>query len=135
MSKVAYNKIGVDYRISYKHQTQKYGRAEFEFCPCFKYGYLREVFITPRQQPDHEDGWMIKIDSDIKITRFCVSDYSYKQNAKNWYGYYCKHHKTYCMQWYVPSEPCYLVPRIHFGIDLAMEFWPVSICKSFTIKE
>ena len=129
MPQITYNLINTEYRIFYKHQTQKYGRAEFEFCPRFKYDYLREVFITPRQQPDHEDGWIVNVDNNLRIPHFYVTDYSYNQDAKNWFGYYCKQHKTYCMVWYVPSEPCHLVPRIHYGFggELTMEFWPINI--------
>lgn len=46
--------IKIKDKIKYKAIDKVYGRAEFQICPVFKYGYLKEIFIYRLQQNKDE---------------------------------------------------------------------------------
>ena len=87
--------------IPYIWKTEKYGRAEFEFCPVYKYGYLKEIYIYPRQQNINKI-YVVKI--DYKVRNFQIEGTPYETNERHWLNYWCKEHKTICQTWYVPSN-------------------------------
>jgi len=118
-----YKPLKIGEEVHYTPFTRMYGRAEFEFCPVFKYGLLREVYISPAQQPDLTHGFVVKTEG--KVRNFYIADYSPSGSALCWHGGWCKEHKTYCMRWYVPREPCVLQPAMSCEA-LVIRFWSIE---------
>lgn len=94
-------KITSEDKIKYVPITEKYGRAEFEFCPVFKYGKMKKIFIYPRQQ---EVDYYYELETNNQ-KQFQITSWIHKTDSpKIWIEYWCKEHKTICHRVYVPNN-------------------------------
>ena len=108
-------------RIGYVPSTPNYGRAEFVICPVFKRGYLIELYVFPKQQ--ETTTWCYKLTLPHGITVIGFACYG-KENIKVWTSGWCKEHKCYSLEFYVPADDaCRSIKfATHFGNNLALEF-------------
>lgn len=99
--------------------TKNYGRAEFTFCPIWKYGKLAEVFIYPRQQENIDYFYHVKSGYSDS---FQVDSWSYKgfSSPRIWLHFYCKEHKCMSMNVY-PPDGCDSF-RVNTGSALSIYF-------------
>ena len=120
-------RIAIGDTIHYTPKTERYGRAEFTLCPVFKYGYLRELYIYPRQQPDIQmnDTYFKLSLNDLKIEVIDFSAYGladFYDFPRFWTTNWCKEHKCYSLTFYVPTEANMFTITTHFGNTLSFEF-------------
>ncbi len=99
-AKLKYKEISIGDSINYQWVTQTYGRAEFDFCPVFKYKHLKQLFIVRRQQPVDDRGYVLNIDPDLRINSIWISSRCGKDSANHWMNYWCKEHKCLAQEWY-----------------------------------
>ena len=80
-------------KIKFVPCTDKYGRAEFVFCPIFKYGKLKKVYIYPVQQPDKECYYEVDCQDQVE---FQISSWTHKglEHPNIWMTMWCKEHKA-----------------------------------------
>ena len=104
--KLQKREIYEDYKeIPFTWLTQEYGKAEFVFCPVVRNNKIRRVLIYPKQQPGakeyfiitNEDGWE-GIDFGVLLVNSQLS------HPIIWKTYFCKKHKSYSIQMYVPKN-------------------------------
>ena len=89
--------------IKYNWMHKDYGRAEFNFCPIFKYGKLKKLLIYPRQQ-----------DTDVlyyELECYNQRDFNFQSWQHKgieipwaWIYFYCKEHKQLAMNVYAPKN-------------------------------
>jgi hypothetical protein len=117
-----YNQIGIDYKIEYTWLTEKYGRAEFTFCPVFSDGILDKIFIQARQQERKDERWVLDIPyNGIKEIQF--NSWSYKtDNPYHWLHCWCEDHNTLMHMIYVPKNTSTLYFSLHFGDHITIQF-------------
>jgi len=92
--------------IPFKWLTHKYGRAEFLVCPIYKRGKLIEYFIYAKQQENITNYWHFyneRQEKDLFIT-----SYNGLKDPTVCRTFYCKEHKTICIELYVPVHAQYL---------------------------
>lgn len=88
--------------ISFVPMTKEYGRAEFCICPIYKRGKLRQMYITPQQQPDAKNNYLI---DDIHSDSFTVRGASYDSKYPLiWIHGWCEEHKTQFFRLYVDEN-------------------------------
>lgn len=118
-------KINCDDSIEYKVLVKRYGRAMFEICPVFKYGYLRKVFIYLHQRPNRKvTEWVFDVGKDNnRINVFQITSWTHKTEHPNiWREMWCKEHKTICHSVYVPDKTNKLTFDFHLGNTFEMRF-------------
>lgn len=86
--------------VLFEGMTQKYGRAEFCICPIYKRGKLKELHITPLQQPNADTNYVI---DDIYSDSFQLSSINYNDPVRAWLHMWCKEHKCPAFRIYVPD--------------------------------
>jgi len=122
MSEVSYKEITIKDSIKYDWLHERYGRAWFMICPVFKYGYLRNVFLTARSQERENNNWKLIIDNYLKVNQFQIESWSDKKDPHNWLNQWCKDHKTIMRMVYVPDDTDKIEFEYHFGELLTIRF-------------
>ena len=91
-------------KIKYKDRTERLGRAEFLFCPIFKYGRLNRLVIYRLQQESDESYYIDFSELGTKITSFNFTSWTHKgiDEPNIWLNQWCKEHKTISFRVYVP---------------------------------
>lgn len=88
-------------------------QAQFDVCPIWRYGLIREVFIFPVDQPDAKNCYIVKSSQGFEGLDFGQFFYEYdtvrgKQHRVNfpiiWKTYWCGEHKTQAIRLYVPKN-------------------------------
>ncbi len=93
-----------NYRIFFKNSHPNYGRAEFAICPQFKYGRIKRVYLTTRQQ-EPQRGWVFpEVNSDC----YSISSWVGLDEPRVWLTNWCKEHKTQMTSFYVPDNSEFL---------------------------
>lgn len=88
--------------IPFVAMTKKYGRAEFCFCPIYKRGVLKQIHITPIQQPHAKCNYLI---DDVHSDSFQINGRTYDSvYPKIWLSFWCKEHKTQSFRCYVDEN-------------------------------
>lgn len=97
-----YGQKGFSPVIRFKPVHEKYGRAEFDICPIFKYGKLQKVFVFRRQQ-ETDETYEIEAQGQ---TAFEISTWLHKgfEHPRIWRNWWCKEHKTIAFSVYVPPQ-------------------------------
>jgi hypothetical protein len=111
-------------KIQYKPLHPSYGRAEFVFCPVFKYGKMKELFIFRRQQDEDENYHLdLKKLGFKKTICFDITSWSHKTDDPHiWRNPYCKEHKCLAFWVYVPNNTDTIEFEYHFGEELTIRF-------------
>lgn len=86
--------------IPFINMTKDYGRAEFLVCPVYKDGFLTELHISPRQQPDAEYDFVIK----GEFEQMMISSWVGVGAPRIWMFAWCPVHKTSAFRVYVPKD-------------------------------
>lgn len=90
--------------VFFTTKTCHYGIAVFDVCPVVKGGKLKEIFITPRQQPDAKHYYRISIEGSCNswgVDAWTQYGISYpKVRRLCW----CKEHGCQSMRVCVPPE-------------------------------
>lgn len=87
-------------KIPFEWITQKYGRAEFTFCLKYNRGKLKEVFITPQQQPNVKEWFVLPFHRDDFMAKSTIE----LDDPKIWLHFWCKEHKAPAFNLYVPKD-------------------------------
>lgn len=97
-----YGEKGYNPVIRFKPMHDRYGHAEFEICPVFKYGKLKKIFVFRRQQETSE---CYEIEAQGQ-KEFQIMTWTHKGfDVPNiWMEFWCKEHKTICHRVYVPKQ-------------------------------
>ncbi len=115
--------ITVDDVIEYKPLHKEFGRAEFQICPVFKNGIMRELFIYRKQQGTNE---IYKIDLkkiNYKAIVFAIESWTHKTDPPSiWQEAWCIDHKTIMHEVYVPDNTNQIRFRLHFGDSISILF-------------
>lgn len=87
--------------VHFVNYTRNYGRAEFGFCPTYKYGKLKDLRIYPLQQADIDTFYRVNfkcspLDWSINTSLASV-------DVKIWIFFWCKEHKSMSFRIYVPA--------------------------------
>jgi hypothetical protein len=109
--------------IPVKSIDSHYGGAEFVICPVFQDGFMRELYITPKQQSDYL-GKMFKVDlTTMGINVLSLNGYPALVNDPNvWLTYWCQEHKCYSLELYVSNGTKLLKIDTHFGNTISLNF-------------
>ena len=108
-------------KIPYVSHTEKYGLAEFVICHVFKRGYLKELYITPNQQETNIQYHLI-VPPDFKINTISYGG-MYPNDPRVWFTFWCKEHKCYALEMYVPDNSNYIEVGYHFGDTVSVDFY------------
>ena len=97
-----YGEKGYNPVIRFKALHDRYGRAEFDICPIFKYGKLKKIFVFRRQQ-DKAECYEIEAQGQKE---FQIGTWTHKGfDVPNvWRNWWCKDHKTIAFSVYVPPQ-------------------------------
>ncbi|MEK0338014.1 MAG: hypothetical protein QQN41_11330 [Nitrosopumilus sp.] len=97
-----YGEKGYNPIIKFDPIHKRYGRAEFDICPIFKYGKLKKIFVFRRQQETDE---CYEIEAQDQ-KEFQINTWTHKgfDNPNIWMNFWCKDHKTICFRVYVPPR-------------------------------
>ena len=97
--------------VKFTALTKNLGRAEFLFCPVYKRGLLKEMYIHPLQQENVKNYYKIIIEE--KTVSFNIDSYVHKMDSPMfWWWSWCKDHKANCFRCYVPSNSnCFKVEK------------------------
>lgn len=116
--------INLDTKIKYVPVTENLGRAEFLFCPVFKYGKMRKLFIFRLQQKNREHYCLDLEKIGLKnTTTFDITSWSHKKDLPViWRNFWCKEHKTISFEVYVPNNTDTIEFAYHFGDSLTIRF-------------
>lgn len=87
--------------VPFKAMTKEYGRAEFTFCPVYKRGKLKEIHISPQQQPDAKENFVIH---NTYSDSFQITSFDYKEPPRPWLYMWCAEHKCPAFRVYVPDD-------------------------------
>jgi len=114
-------KISLDDKIYYTPVTEMWGRAEFDICPVFKRGYLRQIHIIRRQQETKEE-FVLDLERELnpsRIREFSItSEYGVeKPLPKIWRNFWCIVHKTISFSVYVPVDTNTIKFTPHFFLN------------------
>lgn len=96
--------IVAEEKIDFVPMTQEYGRAEFIFCPVYKYGKMKELYIYPKQQPDAK--FYYKFELKYTPLDFSISSWAHQgmDDPNIWLMFWCKEHKCMSFSVYVPIQ-------------------------------
>lgn len=86
--------------IPFVNMTKNYGRAEFLVCPVYEDGFLAELHISPRQQPDAEYNFVIK----GSFAQMTIGSWVGVEDPRIWMFAWCLVHKTSAFRVYVPKD-------------------------------
>ena len=114
--------ISIGDTIEYIPATPNYGRAEFQICPVFRRGYLRECYIYHLQQENITQYHKLIVPDDLKINVIYFSCFP-PDNVKIWQTFWCKEHKSHSLELYVPDNRHSFTIETHFGNTLSFN-WP-----------
>jgi len=112
--------------IKYVPRTHDYGRAEFTICPVFKRGIIRELYIYPRQQPDAKHFYKLVPMGKYRIIDFTYYGGDFNDCCRIWQTWWCKEHKCFSLEFYVPNEGDSFKVNCHFGDTISLEW-----CREF----
>jgi len=117
--------ITLDSKIDYKAKHPSFGRAEFQICPVFKRGYIRELFIYRKQQ-EARTFYHLDLESELEGSRinvFSITAWSHETDyPRIWRNFWCKEHKTISFEVYVPDNTDTIEFSFHFGNTLDVRF-------------
>ena len=115
-------KITTNSVILYKPIDESLGRAEFEICPIFKDGFLKEIVFFRKQQRTHEEI-TLNLGKDSKIITFYIDSWTHKKDSPRiWREYWCKEHETICHNVYVPPKTNKIEFKLNFGDSITIRF-------------
>ena len=106
-------------KIEYITRTQKYGEAEFILCPVFRRGKIKELYIFPLQQPDAKHFYKLVPGGKYQSIYFSAH---YTDDPRVWVTYWCKEHKCYSLEFYVPSEGDSFTVESNFGDTITLNW-------------
>ena len=121
MDKLKERLVGLGEDIHYIEKTTNYGHAEFELCPVFKHGYLRELYIYPRQQENIDAYYRLEIDGFVTSIGFSCYGGNHTE-PRFWHNVWCKEHKCLCLRFYVPLGYKSFKVNDHFGDNISLEW-------------
>lgn len=117
------NKIDLSDDFAAGINTKKYffvwqseiSTAQFDICPIWINGLIREVYIYPVDQPSAKDYYYIKVSKELGFNGIDFEHLHYKyetirgtQTRINfpvvWKTYWCKDHQTQAIRFYVPKN-------------------------------
>lgn len=107
MIEVVLNKTGTGtgyhYNIPVPPGSAKYGRPEFDVCFQYEDGLLKNLYISPRQQPEALEFWRIDC-KDYHPNAVHISSWEHKgiEHPKPWLWFWCKEHEAVCTEIYAP---------------------------------
>ena len=113
MSKLTCRELKEHDIVKFSARSSQYGNAEFIFCPIFKRGKLKEMFIWPAQQPDVTEFFRILL--PYVPQNFGISAWTHKgmDEPRPWMFFWCREHKCVAFRVYVPKQAkCF---RVLFG--------------------
>jgi hypothetical protein len=110
-----------NHRIFFDWKHPNYGRAEFVICPQFKYGRIKRVYLTTKQQEPHR-GWVFP---EINSDSYSISSWVGLEKPKVWLTFWCKEHKTPTTYFYVPPNSEFL--DIQILSTFSLFFWEVQM--------
>ena len=110
-------------KIPFTALSKKYGRAEFQICPVYKRGKLKELYLYPRQQGD-ATHYFVYIFKNAPRT-WSVTSWTHMGVSEPyvWLNFWCEEHKAPSSNLYVPREAEWFQVRalsdfsIYFGKD------------------
>jgi hypothetical protein len=108
-------------QIPFIWMTKRYGRAEFVFCLHYLRGKLDKVYITPMQQPDAKEKFILP---QYGQETFSANSWTHKglNDPNIWLHYWCKEHKAPAFNLYVPDGSTHFDVtgnNIHFSVGYA----------------
>ena len=107
-------------KVFFTPLTEEYGLAEFQCCPIFKRGKLKEFYLHPDQQPDAK--YYYKLDLNYSPYDFSIGSWTHKgiDSPQIWLHYWCKEHKCHGFRFYVPRNSNFF--EVHFLSNLSINF-------------
>jgi len=115
--------ITVNDVIEYKPLHKDLGRAEFQICPVFKKGIMRELFIYRKQQDTNETYKIDLRKINYKAKVFQIESWTHKTDPPRiWNEAWCKDHKTIMHEVYVPDNTNQIRFSLHFGDTISILF-------------
>jgi hypothetical protein len=122
--KIEPKEIHITDKILYDARHPKYGRAEFQICPIFKYGKLKQVIITRAQQDRQDRQFILNVAKDMpNANMFQIEAWTHlTESPRIWREFWCKEHKTICHETYVPPVTDEMVFDYHFGNTVSIRF-------------
>ena len=88
-------------KIKFDDMHPKYGHAEFQICPIFRYGKLKKVILY-RSQQETSEGYEIPAFNQ-KEFQICTWTSQGFEHPNIWREFWCKEHKCICHEVYVPK--------------------------------
>lgn len=90
--------------VKFVSRTTEYGAASFQVCTIVNNGFLSEVYIYPKQQPDAEFYYRIILD-DVDCELWMISSWSHRKIGHPYIGFFnwCDEHQ--CQSVSVSSPP------------------------------
>jgi hypothetical protein len=118
---IVWKSITIRDKISFQSRHHKYGRAQFLFCPMFKNGKMKSLFIQALQQ-ERPDMWW-KLDCEIPVSNFQIESWTHKTEHPNiWRESWCLDHKCVSHEVSVPKDTDEIVFSYFFGNSLSIRF-------------
>lgn len=108
--------------IKYTPMTKEYGQAEFSICPVFKRGYIEELYIYHLQQPDIRYFHKLVPDGKYNALNFSAYGGDFYDAPRIWQTWWCKEHKCYSIELYVPNKGDSFTVECHFGDTISLEW-------------
>ena len=96
-----YGKPDFSPKIIFKDMHERFGHAQFQFCPIFKYGRLKKVMIYRIQQEEKDKVYELECQGQ-KEFQICTWTHKGLVHPNIWREFYCKEHKAICHDVYVP---------------------------------
>jgi hypothetical protein len=95
-----------DQRIYFEPGSERFGHAEFLFCPVWRRGTVRELFITRLQQERHGEMFHVAHPDPKGASEFQVSSWRHEgmEPPNVWLMLWCAEHKTMALEVYVPVD-------------------------------
>jgi len=108
--------------VHFRWRTKNLGKAEFGFCPIFKRGKLKEIYIYPLQQEDCLTHYKIELGYQTDLSIESTSDLLTRgQEPFIWAHFWCKEHKCTSFRLYVPSESKKFIVSILSSVSILFE--------------
>lgn len=107
-------------RINYQPRHKDYGRAEFTLCPVFKRGIIRILYIFPKQQ-ESNTCYKLVLPTPSRFRCLWFSTFP-DRSPYIWHTGWCKEHKCYSLEFYVPVGCDYFDIGANFGDTITLSF-------------
>jgi hypothetical protein len=105
--------------VAFSSATQKYGHAEFTFCPVWKRRKLDALYIFRRQQENVACSYVIRSGYS---TALAVGSWTHQgvTEPRIWRHWWCRDHKCMAFDCYVPINSDRFTVRV--GSDISVYF-------------